>query len=840
MAVPKRSWDSFNEEETGFHSTSDIIDEAEPNNWLLDTVDQPENPAQPILTCAESFTNATLQHEDSCSEEVCFGSVRSLTEPMVLGKPADSLAQLTDVLTKTQRQPEGYSEPDFGSLYSFEIRLMGEYYGMYSSNTLLALLNKTICALLNGLKDTTLIRLKATATLQQWDAGLRDWSRRQGASVLAVDVTIFGAKEEAQSVGEVVAKHGLVLQRPPPQLSHGTSYSNPHYLEISHSSEADLKKEALHASSESVIQDHSQAAEEASVTVDASKEISSILDSLAHRTILREHLAHRRIRSQLHPHQSAAIDYVYRTESENLPPEMSLWRYNDDDEEASYHQHVITGFKSTTPLETTGGIIADEMGLGKSLVMLSIIAGSLDRAASFRDDLLNKRGCGHDRLFPEPSIATLVVVPSSLLIDNWINEIRRHTFPGDMTFFKYHGNKRAEDAHERFRSHIVFTTYSTIASEANRRSNILGNISWFRIVLDEAHYIRNRSTKQFSAVSNLAAHHRWCLTGTPIQNSLEDLGSLAAFLRVPVLENSMTFKRFITGPCTSAVASKRSFEALRTLLASICLRRTRELINLPAPVKETRILELTSLEREQYNTIIFDSKRVIQMAVSKRGNRKVNTAVLLSLLRLRLFCNHGDMTHDQFSQALPTDPDEILSFLQQKDEALCVYCSNIIYAINDLRRKDIDGGFLIKECMHLICLGCMPQFLSEKRQCPQCALGATDRDFESPSADILLMTLGTGAVGLNLAFATRIYLFEPQWNPSIELQAIGRALRLGQSENVTIVRYIMRGTIEDSNVLSRQHKKLQLADGGFSKGGKAISDERLQSLSDIFGVDLEA
>lgn len=301
MAAPKRSWDSFNEEETGFYSTLDVVNEAEPNNWLPGAVDQPENPAQPILNCAESFTTAALQPEDSFDEEVCFGSVRSLLEPVALGKLADSLTKITDVLTKMQRQPEDSSKPDSGSLCSFEIRLMGEYYGIHSSDTLLAVLNKTICAVLNGLKDTKLIRFKATATLQQWDAGLRDWSRRQGAAVLAVDVTIFGAKEEAQSVGEVVAKHGLVLQRPPPQLSHGTSYSNPHYLEISHSSEDDLEKEKLHVASESVVQDHSQAADEATVTVDASKEISSILDSLAHRNILREHLADRRIRSQLHP-----------------------------------------------------------------------------------------------------------------------------------------------------------------------------------------------------------------------------------------------------------------------------------------------------------------------------------------------------------------------------------------------------------------------------------------------------------------------------------------------------------------------------------------------------------
>ncbi|KAF9878418.1 hypothetical protein CkaCkLH20_03910 [Colletotrichum karsti] len=107
-------------------------------------------------------------------------------------------------------------------------------------------------------------------------------------------------------------------------------------------------------------------------------------------------------------------------------------------------------------------------------------------------------------------------------------------------------------------------------------------------------------------------------------------------------------------------------------------------------------------------------------------------------------------------------------------------------------------------------------------------------------ADILLMTLGTGAVGLNLAVASRIYLFEPQWNPSIELQAFGRALRLGQAEQVVIVRYIMRGTIEDSNVLSRQQKKLQLADGGFSQKRKPISSDRLEAISNILGLELRA
>jgi len=96
------------------------------------------------------------------------------------------------------------------------------------------------------------------------------------------------------------------------------------------------------------------------------------------------------------------------------------------------------------------------------------------------------------------------------------------------------------------------------------------------------------------------------------------------------------------------------------------------------------------------------------------------------------------------------------------------------------------------------------------------------------------MTLGTGAVGLNLAVASRIYLLEPQWNPSIESQAIGRALRLGQKEQVIIIRYIMKNTVEESNVLSRQKKKLGLAGGGFGASRQVLLEQH-QAILDVFG-----
>ncbi|KAJ4125773.1 hypothetical protein NW765_001547 [Fusarium oxysporum] len=112
------------------------------------------------------------------------------------------------------------------------------------------------------------------------------------------------------------------------------------------------------------------------------------------------------------------------------------------------------------------------------------------------------------------------------------------------------------------------------------------------------------------------------------------------------------------------------------------------------------------------------------------------------------------------------------------------------------------------------------------------------KEFQSKNGPtILLMTLGTGAVGLNLAVASRIYLLEPQWNPSIEEQAIGRALRLGQESQVVVVRYITAKTVEQADVVFRQRRKLQLVGGGFGKGKNASSEALVDSLLQVFNDD---
>lgn len=244
-----------------------------------------------------------------------------------------------------------------------------------------------------------------------------------------------------------------------------------------------------------------------------------------------------------------------------------------------------------------------------------------------------------------------------------------------------------------------------------------------------AHDVRNRVTQQFKAVSRLAAQHRWCLTGTPIQNSIEDLGSLVAFLRIPLLEKSATFQKFIVNQCKPGARNR--FKNLQTLLRSICLRRTREHIGLPDPVENTRLITFTSYEEHEYKDLLDRCRAYIDKTESGHGQNG-STAMVQSLLALRLFCNNGNLGRNPIRSAMDTD--EMLTLLQQNDQAYCVYCSRTVYIINDLPHTD--GGYLISSCSHLICRDCVPRYTAKGKKCPKCVSGSKEADIQQVFRDI--------------------------------------------------------------------------------------------------------
>ncbi|KAF2829839.1 DNA repair protein rad5 [Ophiobolus disseminans] len=474
--------------------------------------------------------------------------------------------------------------------------------------------------------------------------------------------------------------------------------------------------------------------------------------------------------------------------------------------------------------------------------------------------------------------------------------------PGTISVYRFHGPGKAIDLAQLLQHDVVLTTYASIAADFCRGRSTLHRIEWYRVVLDEgikhphirasttlnqsAHFVRNSATQQFRAIHAIPSKLRWCLTGTPIQNSLEDLGALVKFLKVPILEDLAIFRKQITIPVIANVSGR--FKNLRQLLEAVCLRRTKALLNLPEPITHTEYIQLSANETIKYRDFGELCKQAINVAVSGHSMKRANQHVIQAILGMRLFCNDGDnaLAKRVNAYGLPSDPGEALSYLQTSEASACARCGT---DITTMYQKDDKSSGILTVCQHLICGECISEYEGDlddsledgRAKCPECELrgernsfilragaattrhtavkngkyptkllallenvqsqsindkcivfsfwkttldivaqmfdthtmaycrihgqiSATKRskiltDFEKlGSARILLITLGTGAVGLNkLKVANHIHILEPQWNPSVESQAIGRVLRLGQEKSVKIIRYIMKGTVEE-------------------------------------------
>lgn len=209
--------------------------------------------------------------------------------------------------------------------------------------------------------------------------------------------------------------------------------------------------------------------------------------------------------------------------------------------------NILTDYQSDNrPDPLRGGIFADEMGLGKTLTLLSLIAfdkkSQMGVSKKWRTDrkvvTLEKRRMRESENESESSSpekgfrtnATLVVCPPSVM-STWITQLEEHTVPGALKTYMYYGERRTDDPFDLNRYDLVLTTYGILAGEHCMPKMPAKNMYWRRIVLDEAHTIKNFNALQSLAVSKLNAQCRWAVTGTPIQSGCIDLFSIMVFLR---------------------------------------------------------------------------------------------------------------------------------------------------------------------------------------------------------------------------------------------------------------------------------------------------------------------
>ncbi|KAK0719094.1 SNF2 family N-terminal domain-containing protein [Apiosordaria backusii] len=320
-----------------------------------------------------------------------------------------------------------------------------------------------------------------------------------------------------------------------------------------------------------------------------------------------------------------------------------------------------------------GGILADEMGLGKTIQMLSLVHSHRSDVSIQARQSSNHQVASVNQLPRLPTISgksiavnapctTLVVAPMSLLAQ-WQSEAEKASKEGTLKSMVYYGTEKNADlltlcsqTNAANAPDLIITSYGVvlseftqIASKGGDRASTRGlfSLNFFRVILDEAHNIKNRQAKTSRACYEIAAEHRWALTGTPIVNKLEDLFSLVRFLRVEPWNNFSFWRTFITVPFESK-DFVRALDVVQTVLEPLVMRRTKDMKTpdglplVPLPSKHIEIvnIELSKAERDVYDYVFTRAKRTFTANVEAGTVMKAFTSIFAQILRLRQSCCH--------------------------------------------------------------------------------------------------------------------------------------------------------------------------------------------------------
>ncbi|KAI4861311.1 SNF2 family N-terminal domain-containing protein [Hypoxylon rubiginosum] len=713
---------------------------------------------------------------------------------------------------------------------------------------------------------------------------IKNYNVELSASIKApkrIEVLIYGLLRESDSVGDMLLEQDCFLQQPD-WYDATRRYHNPQCL--------------LHPDKETETPWMDNGISSAHATCLGENEkskVTELLDSATGPSTFRRVEISDILVTELKNHQKKALSMMIEKEAgctrDAEFPSVWVESSETDPSYARFYNTVTQRFIARTPRFCLGGLLADDMGLGKTLTTLALITTSLG----------NRN---------EHSGGTLIVCPMT----------KKHFKTGSLTYRIYHGSARDNNVSALHNADIVLTSYETLRAglphdqvermglRESRRSSLLHGINWHRVVLDEAHIVRNRASKTSHAVKILEARHRWCLTGTPIHNRLEDLGSLVEFLRVDPFDDLGVFDSIFIAPINGGRSD--AWERLRLLIKAIALRRTKKALDadLSLPPRWERIHEV-HLDDEE-NTLYDLVKRYFMRSIDSGGS-VMNTFQLI--LRLRQICNHGKDLLPQNLQAwlhqVSVFGDATLPQLQR-----CEACDI------SLDGED-ESSYCVFSCFHQVCQACLenrdlPNNSSDSI-CPLCnprvdstttpeprsmqyrpsskvkallknlrvvhqatvisvltahsvvfstwtgmldfigkALSVNGFIYErldgsknlaqrrsalgnfrsSPDCTVLLASLGSAAVGLDLTMASHVHLMEPGWNPLLEQQAMDRVYRLGQESEVVATRYIVSGQDSiEQYIRQRQVWKMNLIASSLDDSGVFQSEVKAISKGDL-------
>ncbi len=439
-----------------------------------------------------------------------------------------------------------------------------------------------------------------------------------------------------------------------------------------------------------------------------------------------------------------------------------------------------------------GACLADDMGLGKTVQGITLLAGILS---------------GELTSTAVPGAPHLVVAPPSLLF-NWESELAR--FLPTARVMIYSGTSRSTSDFEHH--DIVITSYGIV----QRDSDILAGQNFNVLIFDETQVVKNLQAATSNAVRKLRGAFTLALTGTPVENHLGEYFAIMDLCLPGLLGSREEFNRTINRE--GATGTARLIGRTRPFV----LRRTKQLIadELPPKIEIDIPLELTTKQRTFYQRTVEEVKGQVQAAYASHAPAQARIIALTAILRLRQICLAPALASPGASDGSPK-----LEFLaEQLAELRDEGHSSLVFSQFTSYLDLIEGGLkqLGFSCLRLD--GSTPVVQRKK-------LVQAFQDSTEPM--VFLISLKAGGKGLNLTRATYVYHMDPWWNPAVENQASDRAHRIGQTEQVTITRLIMRHTIEEK-MMALKARKLQIykaiLDDGAGGGGAGLTREDFEFL----------
>ncbi len=414
-----------------------------------------------------------------------------------------------------------------------------------------------------------------------------------------------------------------------------------------------------------------------------------------------------------------------------------------------------------------GGVLADDMGLGKTLQTLALLVHATESK-------------------PGPF---LVVAPTSV-VANWLNEATRFT-PGlrvaTLTATESKNRTRIVDAATDI--DVLVTSYALFRLDFDAYQAV----RWAGLILDEAQFVKNRTSRAYACAKELNTPFKLAITGTPLENNLMDLWSLFSIVAPGLFASARKFTEDYVRPVTRGESPER-LAKLRRRIRPLILRRTKEVVARDLPPKQEQELRiaLNPTHQKLYDTFLQRERQKLFGLIEELDKNRF--IIFRSLTLLRLLSLDASLVDQKYSGVRSSKLDALF---EQLDDVVSEGHRALIFSQFT--------SFLKLAAARLDAQGV-----------PYCYLdGSTLRRsevidrFKSGAAPVFLISLKAGGFGLNLTEADYVFLLDPWWNPATETQAVDRTHRIGQTRNVMVYRLVATGTIEEK-VVALQRQKSQL------------------------------